>query len=73
MKLSDRQRTTLKAISSAKPDHYIRRRGCTHPTLSSLELRGFVKLEFVPSKHVADHKTELWTITPEGRRAIEPM
>lgn len=63
------QRGTLESLRD-RPDGPTSRRGCTNATLSALERRGLVKLEFIPSVHVPSVRVEHWSITEAGKAAL---
>lgn len=67
--LSYPQRGTLTELRD-RPNGPTSRRGCTNATLSALERRGLVKLEFVPSPHIASVRVEHWSITDRGREVL---
>lgn len=68
MTLSYRQVSDLKSLLD--PDSFVRNRNCTNSTLTALQKRGLVVLEWVPSKYVQGLTVEQWTITDAGRAAI---
>lgn len=68
MKISYRQRCDLTSLLD--PNSFVRNRNCTNSTLTALEKRGLVVLEWVPSKHVPGYTVEQWTITDAGRAAL---
>lgn len=72
MALNMRQKNVLREVAEAEkrePDRALQR-SCTNPTLSALERRGLVVLDFVPSRHVPTVSVERWRVTDAGREAL---
>lgn len=72
MKLSSNQQYALRELHN-NPDgvRYGWGSGCTNPTMSALQRRGFVQCEFDRSKSAQGFPWSRWLITPEGEQYLK--